>query len=123
MKDLSCLSKDLSRVVIVDNSPFSFLLQPLNGIPCVPFSARLPYDEQVGILSAFKDLTFLMPKNLINFIFLFVSAIWLVQLLDVVLPLIKNLSLQKDVRPVLYERFHMPEWFQMHGIPASALTV
>ncbi|KAJ6362864.1 hypothetical protein OIU78_003120 [Salix suchowensis] len=90
VKDLSCLSKDLSRVVIVDNSPFSFLLQPLNGIPCVPFSARLPYDEQ---------------------------------LLDVVLPLIKNLSLQKDVRPVLYERFHMPEWFQMHGIPASALTV
>ena len=68
MKDLSCLSKDLSRVVIVDNSPFSFLLQPLNGIPCVPFSARLPYDEQVGILSAFKNLTFLMPKNLINFI-------------------------------------------------------
>uniref|UniRef100_A0A6N2KPU5 Mitochondrial import inner membrane translocase subunit TIM50 n=2 Tax=Salix viminalis TaxID=40686 RepID=A0A6N2KPU5_SALVM len=47
VKDLSCLSKDLSRVVIVDNSPFSFLLQPLNGIPCVPFSARLPYDEQL----------------------------------------------------------------------------
>ncbi|KAI5584552.1 hypothetical protein POPTR_006G100800v4 [Populus trichocarpa] len=90
VKDLSCLSKDLSRVVIVDNNPFSFLLQPLNGIPCVPFSARLPYDEQ---------------------------------LLDVLLPLLKNLSLQKDVRPVLYERFHMPEWFQMHGIPASALTV
>ncbi|KAG6744244.1 hypothetical protein POTOM_052958 [Populus tomentosa] len=74
VKDLSCLSKDLSRVVIVDNNPFSFLLQPLNGIPCVPFSAGLPYDDQ-------------------------------------------------DVRPVLHKRFHMPEWFQMHGIPASALTV
>ncbi|KAJ6865280.1 FCP1-like domain [Populus alba x Populus x berolinensis] len=44
VKDLSCLSKDLSRVVIVDNNPFSFLLQPLNGIPCVPFSAGLPYN-------------------------------------------------------------------------------
>ncbi|KAG6745267.1 hypothetical protein POTOM_051916 [Populus tomentosa] len=36
---------------------------------------------------------------------------------------IKNPSLQKDVRPVLHKRFHMLEWFQMHGIPASALTV
>lgn len=55
MKDLSCLSKDLSRVVIVDNNPFSFLLQPLNGIPCVPFSAGLPYDDQVGNLGALKN--------------------------------------------------------------------
>ncbi|KAG6744247.1 hypothetical protein POTOM_052961 [Populus tomentosa] len=36
---------------------------------------------------------------------------------------IKNPSLQKDVRPVLHKRFHMLEWFQMHGIPASALIV
>ncbi|CAA2985717.1 CTD nuclear envelope phosphatase 1 homolog [Olea europaea subsp. europaea] len=86
VKDLSCLSKDLCRTVIVDNNPFSFLLQPLNGIPCVPFSAGQPHDEQ---------------------------------LLEVILPLLKHLSLQKDVRPVLYERFHMPEWFQKHGVPAS----
>ncbi|KAL6336516.1 hypothetical protein AAG906_022457 [Vitis piasezkii] len=90
VKDLSCLSKDLRRIVIVDNNPFSFLLQPLNGIPCVPFSAEQPNDKQ---------------------------------LLEVLLPLLKHLSLQKDVRPVLYERFHMPDWFQMHGIPASNLTI
>ncbi|XP_043695379.1 CTD nuclear envelope phosphatase 1 homolog isoform X2 [Telopea speciosissima] len=84
VKDVSCLSKDLCRTVIVDNNPFSFLLQPLNGIPCIPFSAGQPYDEQ---------------------------------LLEVLLPLIQHLSLQKDVRPVLYERFHMPEWFRKHGIP------
>ncbi|KAJ4850032.1 hypothetical protein Tsubulata_040848 [Turnera subulata] len=88
VKDLSCLSKDLCRIVIVDNNPFSFLLQPLNGIPCVPFSAGQPHDDH---------------------------------LLDVVLPLLKHLSTQKDVRPPLYERFHMPEWFRMHGIPASSL--
>ncbi|KAL5550450.1 hypothetical protein UlMin_000626 [Ulmus minor] len=86
VKDLCCLSKDLSRVVIVDNNPFSFLLQPSNGIPCIPFSAGQPYDDQ---------------------------------LLEVLLPLLKQLSLQKDVRPLLYERFHMPEWFQMHGVPLS----
>eukprot|EP00262_Sarcandra_glabra_P009145 TRINITY_DN23174_c0_g1_i1.p1 TRINITY_DN23174_c0_g1~~TRINITY_DN23174_c0_g1_i1.p1 ORF type:complete len:300 (-),score=34.65 TRINITY_DN23174_c0_g1_i1:325-1224(-) len=86
VKDLSCLSKDLCRTVIVDNNPFSFLLQPVNGIPCVPFSAGQPYDEQ---------------------------------LIEVLLPLLKHLSLQKDVRPVLYERFHMPEWFQKHGVPTT----
>ncbi|KAG8390113.1 hypothetical protein BUALT_Bualt01G0049800 [Buddleja alternifolia] len=89
VKDLSSLSKDLCRIVIVDNNPFSFLLQPLNGIPCIPFSAGQSKDEQ---------------------------------LLQVILPLLKHLSLQKDVRPVLYERFHMPEWFQKHGIPASGWT-
>lgn len=86
VKDLSCISKDLCRIVIVDNNPFSFLLQPLNGIPCIPFSAGQPRDEQ---------------------------------LLEVILPLLKHLSQQTDVRPVLYERFHMPEWFQKHGIPAA----
>ncbi|KAH9607636.1 hypothetical protein KSS87_014158 [Heliosperma pusillum] len=85
VKDLSCISQDLSRVVIVDNNPFSFLLQPLNGIPCVPFSAGQPHDDQ---------------------------------LLQVLLPLLKHLSLQEDVRPALYEKFHMPEWFQKHGIPS-----
>lgn len=47
VKDLSCLSKDLCRVVLVDNNPFSFVLQPLNGLPCISFSAEHPYDEQV----------------------------------------------------------------------------
>lgn len=47
MKDLTCLSKDLCRVVLVDNNPFSFLLQPQNGIPCIPFSTGQPRDDQV----------------------------------------------------------------------------
>ncbi|XP_078445347.1 haloacid dehalogenase-like hydrolase (HAD) superfamily protein [Wolffia australiana] len=85
VKDLSCLTNDFRRVVLVDNNPFSFLLQPLNGIPCVPFAAGQPHDEQ---------------------------------LMEVILPLLEHLSLQEDVRPVLYERFHMPEWFEKHGIPS-----
>ncbi|KAL8218103.1 hypothetical protein R6Q57_021476 [Mikania cordata] len=86
VKDLSCISTNFGRIVIVDNNPFSFLLQPVNGIPCIPFSAGQPHDDQ---------------------------------LLEVLLPLLKQLSQQGDVRPVLYERFHMPEWFHKHGIPAS----
>ncbi|XP_061351712.1 uncharacterized protein LOC133296682 [Gastrolobium bilobum] len=90
VKDLTCISNDLCRIVIVDNNPFSFVLQPVNGIPCIPFSAGQPHDTQ---------------------------------LLDVILPLLKQLSEQKDVRPMLYERFHMPDWFQKQGIPASSWTL
>nr|GMD52959.1 CTD nuclear envelope phosphatase 1 homolog [Ipomoea batatas] len=49
----------------------TFLLQPLNGIPRIPFSAGQPHDEQ---------------------------------LMDVILPLLKHLSQQEDVRPVLNQR-------------------
>ncbi|KAI4382772.1 hypothetical protein MLD38_008690 [Melastoma candidum] len=87
VKDISRLSRDLSRIVIVDNNPFSFLLQPLNGIPCVSFSAAHPRDDQ---------------------------------LLVVILPLLKELLRQHDVRSHLRERFQMPQWFQSHGIPASS---
>ncbi|KAF8703803.1 hypothetical protein HU200_031895 [Digitaria exilis] len=84
VKDLSCLSKDFQRIVLVDNNPYSFLLQPLNGIPCITFSAGQPVDDQ---------------------------------LMGTIFPLLKHLSLQNDVRPALYETFHMPEWFQRQGIP------
>jgi len=90
VKDLTRVSKDFGRIVIVDNNPFSFILQPLNGIPCVPFSAGQHSDDQ---------------------------------LMTVIFPLLKHLSLQKDVRPVLRERFHMPEWFQNHGIPQISQAV
>ncbi|XP_013588390.1 PREDICTED: CTD small phosphatase-like protein [Brassica oleracea var. oleracea] len=86
VKDLLSTSKNMSRTVIVDNNPFSFLLQPSNGIPCVAFSAGQPNDTQ---------------------------------LLDVILPLLKQLSEEEDVRRTLYDRFHMPEWFQKQGIPTS----
>lgn len=86
VKDLSRLARDLRRTVIIDNNPFSFLLQPLNGIPCVSFTGAHSDDNQ---------------------------------LLQVLLPLLKHLATQEDVRPVLYERFHMPAWFQKRGIPAS----
>ncbi|EES18363.1 hypothetical protein BDA96_09G176900 [Sorghum bicolor] len=90
VKDLSCLSKDFQRIVLVDNNPYSFLLQPLNGIPCITFSAGQPVDDQ---------------------------------LMGTIFPLLEHLALQKDVRPALYETFHMPEWFQRQGIPQTEQAV
>lgn len=36
-KDLSIINRDLSRMVLVDNSPFSYLYQIQNGIPILPY--------------------------------------------------------------------------------------
>eukprot|EP00850_Spirogloea_muscicola_P005304 SM000024S07766 [mRNA] locus=s24:325094:327146:- [translate_table: standard] len=84
VKDLSFLGRDLQRTVLVDNNPFSFIMQPLNGIPCVPFTGEQAGDSQ---------------------------------LLDVLLPLLEQLSQQPDIRPMLLHRFRMPSWFRNRGIP------
>jgi len=41
IKDLSRLGRDLARVVLVDNSAWSFLAQPANGVPVAPFLGNL----------------------------------------------------------------------------------
>ena len=38
-KDLRVLGRDLSRVVLVDNSPFSYLYQISNAVPILPYYA------------------------------------------------------------------------------------
>lgn len=57
VKDLAKLGRDLRRTVIVDNNPFSFILQPSNGIPCVPFTGDNPQDNEVVIPTG-KDSSF-----------------------------------------------------------------
>lgn len=74
VKDLSCISQELCRVVIVDNNPFSFLLQPLNGIPCVPFSAGQPHDDQV--IAVPDNLIKVIQPIIYSIITTFRSASW-----------------------------------------------
>ncbi|GJR17499.1 leucine-rich repeat-containing protein [Tanacetum coccineum] len=99
VKDLSFVSTDFCRMVIVDNNPFSFLLQPVNRILCIPFSADQPRDDQCYLFYGYNMKTALHCQR-------FVLPLEEVkeQLLEVLLPLLKQLSEQRDVRTFLYER-------------------
>jgi Dullard-like phosphatase family protein len=46
VKDLAVLGRDEARMVLVDNCLFSFLAQPANGLPCLPFRG-CPADSQL----------------------------------------------------------------------------
>ena len=37
MKDLRVLGRDLSNVVLVDNAPYSYIMQLGNAIPIIPY--------------------------------------------------------------------------------------
>ena len=37
VKDLRVIDRDLSKMVLVDNAPYSYIFQPENGIPILPY--------------------------------------------------------------------------------------
>ncbi|XP_004309632.1 PREDICTED: CTD small phosphatase-like protein [Fragaria vesca subsp. vesca] len=55
VKDLSGLGRDLRRVVIVDDNPNSYFLQPDNGIPVRPFVYDDMEDWELGRLLKFFE--------------------------------------------------------------------
>lgn len=54
-KDLTKVSKDLSRVVLVDNGANCFLLQPRNGIPIMDYTWNNPDDDALEVLREFLE--------------------------------------------------------------------
>ncbi|KAJ2451306.1 Nuclear envelope morphology protein 1 [Coemansia sp. RSA 2424] len=44
-KDLAAIDPDLSQIVLVDNSPLSYFINPTNGIPIQPWVNSDPKDE------------------------------------------------------------------------------
>lgn len=44
VKDLSKINRDLSKVVLVDNSAYSYAMQLDNGIPILPFYEGKDYE-------------------------------------------------------------------------------
>ncbi|XP_050149868.1 uncharacterized protein LOC126624800 [Malus sylvestris] len=54
VKDLSGLGRDLSRVVIVDDNPNSYIFQPENAVPVRPFVDDMA-DRELGTLVEFFE--------------------------------------------------------------------
>jgi TFIIF-interacting CTD phosphatase-like protein len=44
------LGRDVSRVVLVDNCLFSFLAQPRNGLPCLPYHGAQEDGQLLGVI-------------------------------------------------------------------------
>lgn len=55
LKDLRCLGRDLRHVVLVDNNPSSFLLQPHNGIPIASWYGS-PDDNELEVCLRFLHM-------------------------------------------------------------------
>mmetsp|Transcript_3235 Transcript_3235/g.6663 ORF Transcript_3235/g.6663 Transcript_3235/m.6663 type:complete len:237 (-) Transcript_3235:13-723(-) len=55
IKDLRCLGRDLRHVVLVDNNPGSFLLQPHNGIPISTWRGA-PDDNELEVCMRFLHM-------------------------------------------------------------------
>ncbi|XP_022720821.1 carboxy-terminal domain RNA polymerase II polypeptide A small phosphatase 1-like [Durio zibethinus] len=55
VKDLSEMGRDLRKIVIVDNNPHSFALQPENGIPIKPFFSDEISDRELMKLAGFFE--------------------------------------------------------------------
>jgi RNA polymerase II subunit A small phosphatase-like protein len=52
VKDLSLLDRDLSKTIIIDNSPSSYMFHPENAIDCSSFIDD-PKDRELGQIGAF----------------------------------------------------------------------
>ncbi|KAM0048740.1 putative protein-serine/threonine phosphatase [Helianthus debilis subsp. tardiflorus] len=53
VKDLWNLGRDLTKAVIVDDKPYSYILQPENAIPIIPFTDDLGDEELKKLMSGF----------------------------------------------------------------------
>jgi len=56
VKDLSLLGRSLQRIIIIDNSPTSFLFQPRNSIQCTSWFDDVGDSELADLLPVMEDL-------------------------------------------------------------------
>lgn len=65
LKDLRVVRKDLSKVILVDNNPVSFLLQPSNGIPVPSFyddASDRTLESLTKVLASLRALEDVRPR-------------------------------------------------------------
>ena len=58
MKDLSVIDSDLSRIILVDNSPASYKLNPANGLPIEGFVDDAGDEALLDLLPLLDSLRF-----------------------------------------------------------------
>ncbi|PNH08275.1 CTD small phosphatase-like protein [Tetrabaena socialis] len=56
VKDLSCLGRELSQTIIVDNSPHSYVFQPANAVPISTFIDNMDDQELLELLPVLNEL-------------------------------------------------------------------
>lgn len=65
LKDLSVVRGDLSRVILVDNNPVSFLMQPSNGIPVPSFyddASDRTLESLTKVLQSLQEVEDVRPR-------------------------------------------------------------
>lgn len=56
VKDLSCMGRELSQTIIVDNSPHSYVFQPANALPISTFIDDMEDQELLTLLPILQQL-------------------------------------------------------------------
>ncbi|TYZ60701.1 hypothetical protein PybrP1_004718 [[Pythium] brassicae (nom. inval.)] len=65
LKDLRVVRRDLAKVILVDNNPVSFLLQPSNGIPVPSFyddASDRTLESLTKVLTSLRELEDVRPR-------------------------------------------------------------
>ncbi|KAI9350623.1 HAD-like domain-containing protein [Zopfochytrium polystomum] len=55
VKDISCLNRDIGKIIIVDSDPENFQLQPENGLVLKPWKGDDPEDRELPKLMKFLE--------------------------------------------------------------------
>ena len=66
MKDLRVLGRSLENVLLVDNAPYSYMMQLANGIPIIPYYRGKDDDQLIALeeyLMGLKDVEDVRKPN------------------------------------------------------------
>lgn len=63
VKDLSKLGRDLSRIIMIDNIPENFRIQPINGLWIRTWNEEIRDTQLMDLYKLLKDIITLQPTD------------------------------------------------------------
>ena len=66
VKDLSRLGRDLNKVIILDNSPASYIFHPNNAVPCISWFDDMNDTELTDLIPQFERLSAVDTNSISN---------------------------------------------------------